>query len=79
MGGSILKSNEESYLENWFEKRSAKYKSGVVVGQGVAESRDMAVAQPARVVHLELMFFGRGAITAGTGIATPASRLATEP
>ena len=29
------------------------------MGQGVAESRDMAVAQPACVVHLELAFFKR--------------------
>ena len=42
------------------------------MGQGVAESRDMAVAQPACVVHLDLAFFKKGVITAGTGIATPA-------
>ena len=42
-----------SHLEDWFEEGSAKYESGVIVRQGVAESRNMAVAQPACVVHLQ--------------------------
>ena len=49
MGKTILR---VAHLEDGFEKGSAKYESGVIVRKGVAESRNMAVAQPTCVVHL---------------------------
>ena len=45
-----------AHLEDRFEKGSAKDEGGVVVREGVAESRNMAVAQPACVVHLQQEF-----------------------